>query len=264
MQDQDNRRETYIIGLFLSKFDELALRELGYKTWKEAYIELSDHLGCKDATIKNIRDWFDPFFPNKRQGWHKNKPYKTLKEVLNAFSSYELKELKEIVKKILENELLSNLSNSNSSTNNLSYIKRKQLINTVLREKQQKQKERNQDEKECLLQLWSQEGGKREVAIFDCKSISLVGIADLITHAEVIEVKNIKNFKHAIGQIYAYWYYYSAGKNLNIYKLIPRIHLFGGEGINDYRIQLCQSLMEEVFKAYKVSTVVTYAEYNNE
>ncbi|BAZ15023.1 hypothetical protein NIES4071_68930 [Calothrix sp. NIES-4071] len=259
MQEQHNRKETYIIGLFLSKFDEAALIELKCKTWKEAYIKISDSLGCKDTTIKQIRDWFDPFFPNKRQGWHKNKPHKMVRDVLNEFRNYELKDLKSLVEKILEDELLSNLQSSNNLTIHLSHTKRKQLIKTVAIEKQQKLKERNQDELEYLLKLWKQEGGRREVPIFDCKSLSLVGIADLITDTQVIEVKDIKNFKHAIGQIYAYWYYFSLGRDSNIYRLIPRIHLFGGNGINDYRVQLCQSLMKKVFKPYKVSAVVTYA-----
>jgi hypothetical protein len=41
-------------------------------------------------------------------------------------------------------------------------------------------------------------------------------------------------------------------------KLIPRIHLFGGEGEDDYRFKLCQSLMEEIFKSHRIDTVVTH------
>ncbi|OUL28259.1 hypothetical protein BV375_18380 [Nostoc sp. 106C] len=104
------------------------------------------------------------------------------------------------------------------------------------------------------------EGGKREVPIFNYKSITLVGLADLITDTEIIEVKNINNWKHAVGQIFAYWYFASKYENLVKKQLQPRIHLFGGIGISDPRIELCKSLMTEVFNHHTTSTKVTYVE----
>ncbi|OCQ99617.1 hypothetical protein BCD64_10785 [Nostoc sp. MBR 210] len=96
--------------------------------------------------------------------------------------------------------------------------------------------------------------------MFDPQSNSLVGIADLITQDEVIEVKNIQNWKHAVGQIFAYWYYLSLNSNLENKNLIPRVHLFGGNGIDDDRVKLCQALMEKIFEPYTDSILVTYAE----
>lgn len=257
MQDPANRRETYIVGLFISKFDKIALKELECKTWKEAYTKISGSLGCKDTTIKNIRDWFDPFF-NKRQGWHKNNPHKIVRDTLTQFGYYELEDLSIIVKNILFQYKYHNFNN----IANLSTTEIRKLINIVEREKQQKQKQRNQQEKDYLFALLNQEGGDIEVPIFDCQSIYLVGIADLITHKEVIEIKNIKNWKHAVGQVYAYWYFLAVNNGLVINNLTPRVHLFGGNGINDYRFKLCQSLMEEIFRFYKVSTIVTSEKSN--
>ena len=52
---------------------------------------------------------------------------------------------------------------------------------------------------QCLIRdkLSKKLNGKREV---ECSS----GIIDIITDEEIIEVKNIKNWKHAIGQIISY------------------------------------------------------------
>ncbi|AFZ03914.1 hypothetical protein Cal6303_5024 [Calothrix sp. PCC 6303] len=77
---------------------------------------------------------------------------------------------------------------------------------------------------------------------------------DLITDTEVIEVKDIKNWKHAVGQIFAYWYYLD-----NRDELSPRIYLFGGDGIDDNRIQLCKSLTNKIF-CFDVEVIVTYSE----
>jgi hypothetical protein len=59
--------------------------------------------------------------------------------------------------------------------------------------------------------LWNELGGDIEV-------YTEGGFIDLLTDTEIIEVKNIKNWKHAIGQILVYSIYYPKHKK--------RIHLF--------------------------------------
>ncbi len=82
----------------------------------------------------------------------------------------------------------------------------------------------------------------------------------LITDKEVIEVKDIKNWKHAVGQVFAYWYYFSEYPNSVNKQLITRIHLFGGDGFDDYRIKLCESLIKKLFYSDTDLIKVTYAE----
>ncbi|MBE9198793.1 hypothetical protein IQ233_06660 [Nodularia sp. LEGE 06071] len=108
--------------------------------------------------------------------------------------------------------------------------------------------------------MWEIEGGDREVPIIDYESCLLVGRADLITDKEVIEVKDIKNWKHAVGPVFAYWYYFSEYPTSVNKQLIPRIHLFRGNGFDDYKITLCESLMKTVFYPHTDSIRVTYAE----
>ncbi|MDQ2899572.1 MAG: DUF3883 domain-containing protein [Acidobacteriota bacterium] len=58
-------------GLYLSKFDSLGLKELGFESFVEAFNVMGYAMGSKPASIKNYRDEFDPLFPNRRKGWHK-------------------------------------------------------------------------------------------------------------------------------------------------------------------------------------------------
>jgi hypothetical protein len=60
--------------------------------------------------------------------------------------------------------------------------------------------------------LAKQLDGKREVK-------TLAGNIDILTNSEVIEVKNIKAWKHALGQVIVYGNYYPSHKK--------RIHLYG-------------------------------------
>lgn len=49
---------------------------------------------------------------------------------------------------------------------------------------------------------------------------SCIGIPDILTESQIIEVKHGKNWKHAIGQLLVYKLYYP--------EHLARIHLFGG------------------------------------
>jgi len=241
-------RDTYTVCLYLSKFNKDAVKELGCKTQKEALTKISTVLNAKFSTVKLLRDQFDPFFPNGRKGW--KKPGRIAINTVDEFGNYDFKNLTKIVKNILEEKSLFG-----ERFNNFKDAERESLKQVFETEKMLKQKERSPEEEKCVLALYKVEGGKREVPIFDEKSHLLVGIADLITHKEIIEVKNIKNWKHALGQIFTYWYY-----EANI-DLIPRVHLFGGYGIADDRMKLCQSLMKKIFYPYtNLITKVTYAE----
>lgn len=256
---ENKKIEAHIAGLYLAKFNEDALTELGCKTWDEVYIKIGHILGYKKRTIRNKRDYFDTFFNNERQGWHKEQPYKTVREVFAEYGNYDFRRFSEIVHKILNNDFLFSVYDPSFITN-LSLNEKEHLQQAVTQEREQKDKYRNPEEKRHVLALWEQEGGTREVPIFDSETNYLVGIADLITNKEVIEVKYIKNWKHAVGQVFAYWYYLSFNSNTGNNNFIPRIHLFGGKGINDDKIHLCQSVMNNVFSDYIGSTVVTYAE----
>ena len=57
------RDKLMLAGLFLSKYDALGLKKLGFETFAEAFNVIGYALGARPASIKNYRDEFDPFFP---------------------------------------------------------------------------------------------------------------------------------------------------------------------------------------------------------
>jgi hypothetical protein len=65
------REKLILAGLYLSKYNSLGLKKLGFESFVEAFNVIGYALGSKPASIKNYRDEFDPLFPNKRKGWHK-------------------------------------------------------------------------------------------------------------------------------------------------------------------------------------------------
>ena len=67
----DIRTKSILTGLYLSKYSEIALKELGFNSFQQAFNVLGFSLKTKPASIKNYRDEFDPLYPNQRKGWHK-------------------------------------------------------------------------------------------------------------------------------------------------------------------------------------------------
>jgi uncharacterized protein DUF3883 len=80
------REKLILVGLFLSKYDLLGLRKLGFESFIEAFNVIGYALGSKPASIKNYRDEFDPLFPNRRKGWHKRQ---TRDYCLRVFEEYK-------------------------------------------------------------------------------------------------------------------------------------------------------------------------------
>ena len=71
IQRISSRDKLILAGLYLSKFDRLGLKKLGFESFQEAFNVIGYGLGSRPASIKNYRDEFDPLFSNQRQGWHK-------------------------------------------------------------------------------------------------------------------------------------------------------------------------------------------------
>ena len=65
------REKLILAGLYLSKYDSVGLKKLGFESFQEAFNVMGYGLGSRPASIKNYRDEFDPLFPNRRKGWHK-------------------------------------------------------------------------------------------------------------------------------------------------------------------------------------------------
>lgn len=96
-----NREKAILTGLFLSKFDKKALDVLGFSGFNEAFNTMGYSIGVKPASIKNYRDEFDPYFPNKRKGWHKRQIREYCKKFYTEYSGLEFFEFTDFVKSLV-------------------------------------------------------------------------------------------------------------------------------------------------------------------
>ncbi len=84
------REKLILVGLYLSKYDYLGLKRLGFDSFVEAFNVIGYAMGSKPASIKNYRDEFDPLFPNRRKGWHKRKTRGYCLKVFEEYKSLDL------------------------------------------------------------------------------------------------------------------------------------------------------------------------------
>jgi hypothetical protein len=94
------REQAIIISYYLSRFNDEAVNNLGYRTWKDAFEDLSEKLQINKHTIKNWRDEFDPFHGH-RAGWYQRHPRKTISNIISQFEQLEEFDIKQIAEEII-------------------------------------------------------------------------------------------------------------------------------------------------------------------
>ena len=94
-------RLALIVALYLSKFDELAVQSLGYGSWNQCYQDVESRLEVKGSTIKNMRDSFDPYYPNPRVGWYQRPLLRSRVETIDEFDNLSFASFLKLVQTIL-------------------------------------------------------------------------------------------------------------------------------------------------------------------
>lgn len=101
MHSFSTRDKLILTGLFLSKFDVHGLKVLGFAGFSEAYNAIALSLKASPASLKNYRDEFDPFFPNKRKGWHKRPIRQYCKDLMEEYGSLSLDNFATLLKTVV-------------------------------------------------------------------------------------------------------------------------------------------------------------------
>lgn len=105
-----------IVAFYLSKYDMLGVKNLGYKTFTEAFKSIGTNLGIKANTIKNMREEFDPLHNNNRVGWYQRELRPSRSKVYENYNNLSEPALREIIKDILsekeekDDELIKDIS----------------------------------------------------------------------------------------------------------------------------------------------------------
>lgn len=106
------RKKSILSGLYLSKFDKEGLSALGLQTFTEAFNVLAFSFGGKPASIKNYRDEFDPYFPNKRKGWHKREFREYCRVIYDEYSNLDFIAFQQLIKSFsIKNYDIEEISN---------------------------------------------------------------------------------------------------------------------------------------------------------
>lgn len=92
------REKLILAGLYLSKYDSLGLKKLGFGSFTEAFNVIGYAMGSQPGSIKNYRDEFDPLFPNSRKGWHKRPTRGYCLKVFEKYKGLDLESFTGLVK----------------------------------------------------------------------------------------------------------------------------------------------------------------------
>ncbi len=105
MAERITKREKLIlVGLYLSKYDLLGLEKLGFGSFVEAFNAFGYAMGSPPASIKNYRDEFDPFFPNRRRGWHNRQIRNYCLKVYEEYKSLDFESFTGLVKSFVKDD----------------------------------------------------------------------------------------------------------------------------------------------------------------
>lgn len=93
--------EAIIVAYAMSRLDRDFLAKLGFRTWKAAFEATGAKLRRKPASMKNLRDEFDPVHGNARAGWDMRPMRPNRQRVLGEFCTVSDAALLEVVHRIL-------------------------------------------------------------------------------------------------------------------------------------------------------------------
>lgn len=116
-----NTVNSLIVSYYLSRRDKEGLEMLGYKSFSDAYEQIGKIIGENPNNLKNMRDEFDPLFPNKRKGWYQRPLRPSRQRVFDFFSKMSDSELDEFVKQLLNGKSMDSdiyIQLSNADENN--------------------------------------------------------------------------------------------------------------------------------------------------
>ena len=91
------REHLILAGLYLSKYDSIGLKRLGFGSFLEAFNVIGYAMRARPASIKNYRDEFDPLFPNRRKGWHKRPVRDYCLKVLERYRDLDLESFTRLI-----------------------------------------------------------------------------------------------------------------------------------------------------------------------
>lgn len=123
--DRRLRTSALLIGYAMSRLDTQYLALRGLTSWQSAYKEASTALGVQPASLKNLRDEFDPFHSNGRAGWRSRAIRPDRQRILDEMTAVGGEALAALVDRLIAgdedatNEAIDSLSVTNRIAHNV-------------------------------------------------------------------------------------------------------------------------------------------------
>ncbi len=104
----------------MSRLDRGYLSRMGFTSWSSAFAQAAKAMNRPSDTFKNLRDEFDPYHSNNRQGWHLRPIRQSRQRVIDELSLASDDAVFELVRRILagqENDVIEAVDSLAVTTN---------------------------------------------------------------------------------------------------------------------------------------------------
>lgn len=101
---ENNHKLALYVAYYLSRFNNEALKNLGYATWNNAFDDIGLRLKVNRHSVKNWRDEFDPLFEH-RAGWYQRPMIPSRAKVVQALEHLPELQIREIVSDIISGKI---------------------------------------------------------------------------------------------------------------------------------------------------------------
>lgn len=98
----ESHKRALVVAYYLSRLDKKGFQALGFETWGAAYQGIAAALGVPPATVKHMRDSFDPYCSPVRKGWHQRPVLRSRVQVMEAYADLSGDALRGVAQDILQ------------------------------------------------------------------------------------------------------------------------------------------------------------------
>lgn len=101
---ENNHKLALYVSYYLARFNNEALKNLGYRTWNNAFDDIAEKLQVNGHSVKNWRDEFDPLFGH-RAGWYQRAMIPSRVRIVQALENLDEYQIRELVKDIISGKI---------------------------------------------------------------------------------------------------------------------------------------------------------------
>ncbi|MBN1187038.1 MAG: DUF3883 domain-containing protein [Bacteroidales bacterium] len=191
---EESHKLTLYIAYYLSRYNQVGLKKLGYSTWNGAFIDIAKKLNVNRYSVKNWRDEFDPIHSH-RAGWYQRPMSPSRIRVVQALEDLDEKQIREIVKDIISGKIQNDEEELEQLLNIVSSTDSKQKVsNYIVRGPAGKAAE------EFFINHYRKNQKPYAGNLIDCRDLGVGYDFRIISQSKVyyIEIKGLSNYSGGV------------------------------------------------------------------